>query len=139
MRFAQTLADAGDPINFAMNAKMNRPIHFTQVLNDLVVPNAAVKGAASATQDFVGATGFLSGNTALAKTMSFSTKNEIDITSFNSQNLTGSNTWVQFNQGGHGSLLDPTSNAAVTTEMQCQSASFFATAGAVVQVGCSKP
>ncbi|MCP5175605.1 MAG: hypothetical protein H6996_10950 [Moraxellaceae bacterium] len=139
MRFAQTLTDSGDPINFAMNAKMNRPIHFTQVLNDLVVPNAAVKGAASATQDYVGATGFLSGNTALAKTMSFSTKNEIDITSFNSQNLTGSNTWVQFNQGGHGSLLDPTSNAAVTTEMQCQSASFFATAGAVVQVGCSKP
>ncbi len=139
MRFAQTLADAGDPINFAMNAKMNRPIHFTQVLNDLVVPNAAVKGAASATQDFVGATGFLSGNTALAKTMGFSTKNEIDITNFNSQNLTGSNTWVQFNQGGHGSLLDPTSNASVTTEMQCQSASFFATAGAVVQVGCSKP
>ncbi len=143
MRFAQTLADAGDPINFAMNAKMNRPIHFTQVLNDLVVPNAALKGAASATQDYVGATGFLSGNTALAKTMGFSTMNEIDITSFNSQNLTGSNTWVQFNQGGHGSLLDPTSNAAVTAEMQCQSASFFFTAAktgtAVVPVGCSKP
>jgi hypothetical protein len=42
MRFAQTLADSGDPINFAMAAKMNRPIHFTQVLNDLVVPNAAL-------------------------------------------------------------------------------------------------
>ena len=139
MRFAQTLADAGDPINFAMAAKMNRPIHFTQVLNDLVVPNAAVKGAATATQDFVGATGFLSGNTALAKTMGFSTKNEIDITAFNSENLTGNNTWVQFNQGSHGSLLDPTSNAGVTVEMQCQSAGFFATNGAVVPVGCSKP
>lgn len=139
MRFAQTLVDAGDPINFAMNAKMNRPIHFTQVLNDLVVPNAAVKGASSTTQDFVGATGFLSGNNALARTMGFSTKNEIDINSFNSQSLTGNNTWVQFNQGGHGSLLDPTSNASVTAEMQCQSASFFATNGAVIPVGCSKP
>ncbi|MBK9186814.1 MAG: hypothetical protein IPM78_11360, partial [Moraxellaceae bacterium] len=58
MRFAQTLSDAGDPINFAVSAKMNRSIQFTQVLNDLVVPNAAVKGAATATQDFVGATGF---------------------------------------------------------------------------------
>ena len=139
MRFAQTLSDAGDPINFAVSAKMNRPIHFTQVLNDLVVPNAAVKGAATATQDFVGATGFLSGNTALAKTMGFSTKNEIDITAFNSENLTGNNTWVQFNQGSHGSLLDPTSNAGVTVEMQCQSAGFFATNGAVVPIGCSKP
>lgn len=142
MRFAQTLADAGDPINFAVSAKMNRPIHFTQVLNDLVVPNAAVKGAASATQDFVGITGFLSGNTALAKTMGFSTKNEIEIASFNSANLTGNNTWVQFNQGSHGSLLDPTSNAGVTGEMQCQSAGFFKTSitiGAVVPVGCSKP
>lgn len=139
MRFAQTLADAGDPINFAMAAKMNRSIHFTQVLNDLVVSNASIKGAASATQDFVGATGFLSGNTALAKTMGFSTKNEIEITAFNSENLTGNNTWVQFNQGSHGSLLDPTSNAGVTVEMQCQSAGFFATNGAVVPVGCSKP
>ena len=139
MRFAQTLSDAGDPINFAVSAKMNRPIQFTQVLNDLVVPNAAVKGAATATQDFVGATGFLSGNTALAKTMGFSNKNEVDITAFNATNLTGNNTWVQFNQGSHGSLLDPTSNAGVTVEMQCQSAGFFATNGAVVPVGCSKP
>ncbi len=139
MRFAQTVTDSGDPINFAMNAKANRPIHFTQVLNDLVVPNQSVKGEKSATQDFVGATGFLSGNTALAKAMGFSTKNEIDITNFNSQNLVDTNTWVQFNQGGHGSLLDPTSNASVTAEMQCQSASFFATNGAVIPVGCSKP
>jgi hypothetical protein len=70
-------------------AKMNRPIQFTQVLNDLVVPNAAVKGAASATQDFVGATGFLSGNTALAKIMGFTTKNEIDINNFSKEILFG--------------------------------------------------
>ncbi len=35
---------------------------------------SAMKGAASATQDFVGATGFLSGNNALAKTMGFRSK-----------------------------------------------------------------
>jgi hypothetical protein len=140
MRFAQTLTDSGDPINFAASAKMNRPIHFTQVLNDLVVPNAAVKGAASATQDFVGATGFLSGNTALARIMGFAAtdKKELDVATLAKSNPQGS-TWVQFNQGSHGSLLDPTSNASVTAEMQCQTASFFATNGAVVPIGCSKP
>lgn len=138
MRFAQTLADAGDPINFAMAAKINRPIQFTQVLNDLVVSNQSLKGASTATQDFMGATGFLSGNSALAKTMGFSTKNEIEIATVAKNNLLGS-TWLQFNQGSHGSLLDPTSNAAVTTEMQCQSAAFLASNGTAVPVGCSKP
>ncbi len=151
MRFAQTLADGGDPINFAVAAKTNRPIHFTQVLNDLVVPNDAMKGAASATQDLVGATGFLSGNNALARIMGFTEKKEINITSFTQQNMLGS-TWIQFEQGTHGSLLNPAhpkGDAAtneekatfltVTTEMQCQTASFFATNGAVVPVGCSKP
>jgi hypothetical protein len=72
--------------------------------------------------------------------MGFSTKNEVDITAFMQTMISfGNNTWVQFNQGSHGSLLDPTSNAGVTVEMQCQSAGFFATNGAVVPVGCSKP
>jgi hypothetical protein len=71
MRFAQTLTDSADPVNFAVAAKTNRAIHFTQVLNDLVVPNQAMAGAASATQDFVGISGLLSGNTALARVMNF--------------------------------------------------------------------
>lgn len=156
MRLAQTLTDSGDPINFAMNTKMNRPIHFTQVLNDLVVSNDSIKGASSATQDFVGATGFLSGNNALAKTMGL-TRKDIDITKFDAENLSGS-AWFQFTPGEHGSYIDPRAPedkdndastvassdkqkiyAAVTTEMQCQAAAFFKTNGAVIPVGCSKP
>jgi hypothetical protein len=106
MRFAQTLTDAGDPINFAMNTKMNRPIHFTQVLNDLVVSNDSIKGATSATQDFVGATGFLSGNNALAKIMGFTERKEIDINNFNKEDLKTS-AWLQFTLGEHGSYIDP--------------------------------
>ena len=164
MRLAQTLTDSGDPINFAMNARYkkpdntyNRPVHFTQVLNDLVVSNASVKGSTSATQDFVGATGFLSGNNALAKIMGFTEKKEIDINNFNKENLTTS-AWLQFTPGEHGSYIDPrapedkdsdaatvasdakkAAYAAVTTEMQCQAANFFATNGTFLPVGCSKP
>ena len=60
MRFAQTLADSGDPINYAASAYNNHPLHVTEVLNDLVVPNKAMAGAASATQDFVGISALLS-------------------------------------------------------------------------------
>lgn len=144
MRLAQTLTDSGDPINFAMNTKMNRSIHFTQVLNDLVVSNDSVKGPSSATQDFVGATGFLSGNNALAKAMGFTDKKEIDITNVNKQNLSGG-AWVQMNQGTHGSLINPAAPTggdpaiflAVTTELQCQTATFLASG--IIPVGCSKP
>lgn len=151
MRFAQTLVDSGDPINFAVAAKNNHAIHFTQVLNDLVVPNDALKGAASATQDFVGATGFLSGNNALARTMGFTARKDLDMATLNKENVSGS-TWLQFNQGTHGSLINPaapTGDAAtdaekaaflaITTEMQCQTVSFLASGGAIVPVGCSKP
>jgi hypothetical protein len=52
-------------------------------------------------------------------------------------NVSGS-TWVLFNQGAHGSLLDPTSNAGVTVEMQCQTVNFLASNGTFLPLGCSK-
>ncbi len=153
MRFAQTLADSGDPINYAKSAKDTHVIHLTEVLNDLVVPNKALAGAASATQDFVGISGLLSGTDALARVMGFAAadKKELDMATLAKSNSFGS-TWVQFNQGSHGSLLSPAHPKgeaatteekalflAITTEMQCQTASFLATSGAVVPIGCSKP
>lgn len=153
MRFAQTLADSGDPINYAASAYSNHPLHVTEVLNDLVVPNKAMAGPASATQDFVGISALLSGTDALARVMGFAAtdKKELDMATLTKSNAVGS-TWVQFNQGAHGSLLNPAhpkgdaataeekaTFLAITTEMQCQTASFLATSGAVVQVGCSLP
>lgn len=139
MRFAQTLTDSADPVSFAVAAKTNRAIHFTEVLNDLVVPNQAMAGAASATQDFVGISGLLSGTDALARVMNFALadRKTLDMATLTKTNLSGS-TWVLFNQGAHGSLLDPTSNAAVTVEMQCQTVSFLASNGAFLPLGCSK-
>ena len=140
MRFAQTLTDSADPVSFAVAAKTNRAIHFTEVLNDLVVPNQAMAGAASATQDFVGISGLLSGTDALARVMNFALadRKTLDMATLTKTNVSGS-TWVLFNQGAHGSLLDPTSNAAVTVEMQCQTVNFLASNGAFLPLGCSKP
>ena len=140
MRFAQTLTDSADPVSFAVAAKTNRAIHFTEVLNDLVVPNQAMAGAASATQDFVGISGLLSGTDALARVMNFALadRKTLDMATLTKTNVSGS-TWVLFNQGAHGSLLDPTSNAAVTVEMQCQTVNFLASNGTFLPLGCSKP
>jgi len=41
VRFAQHLVDPADPINYAVAANANHPIHMTMVENDTVVPNHA--------------------------------------------------------------------------------------------------
>jgi pimeloyl-ACP methyl ester carboxylesterase len=165
MRFAQTLADSGDPINYAATAYTNHPIHLTEVMDDLVVPNKSIASPATAAQDFVGISSFLSGTDPLAKTMGFveTNKKVVDMSTLAKSTATGS-TWVLFNQGKHGSLLSPIHpkdedrNAkgeldettvataeekatflAITTEMQCQTVSFVASNGAVLPIGCSKP
>jgi hypothetical protein len=41
IRFAQHLVDPADPINYAVAANANHPIHMTMVIGDAVVPNDA--------------------------------------------------------------------------------------------------
>ena len=139
MRFAQTLTDSGDPINFAVAAKTNHPIHLTEVVGDLVVPNSAMAGAASATQDFVGISAFLSGTEALARVMGVDqTMAALDvagITASQQINPTGLGVLVKFKQGSHGSLIDPSSNLAVTQEMQRQTVNFIVSNGVCLPIG----
>ena len=105
-RDAQTVVDAGDPINYMAQAAALRPVLLTQVLNDTVVPN-------SATQRLVTAAPFVKtaapGPNAVAA---------------------GMGTWVHFTSGSHGSLLSPEASLAVTTEMQTHAASLVASGGA---------
>lgn len=105
-RDAQTIIDSGDPLNYVATAFAARPLLVTQVVNDVVVPN-------SATQRLINAAAFIKANapgpTAVAA---------------------GSGRWVHFLSGSHGSLLDPTSSFAVTTEMQTHAASFVVNGGA---------
>jgi len=104
-RDAQTLVDAGDPVNYAAAAATARPVLFTQVVNDTVVPNTA-------TQRLVAATAATRESTAGLKAVA-----------------AGNAKWVHFLSGSHSSLLDPTASLAVTTEMQSQAVSLVVAGG----------
>ncbi|MBK6757484.1 MAG: hypothetical protein IPG70_07630 [Moraxellaceae bacterium] len=165
MRFAQTLTDAGDPINFALDAKNNHPILFTEVLGDLVVPNKAIKTTDLLAEerpfyDSVGATGYLSGTNALVSIMgldqSMPAVDIAAITPTQQVNGAGLGVLVKFKQGQskHGSLIDPrhpkdedtmdaivateTEKAlylAVTQEMQRQTVNFIVSNGVCLPIG----
>jgi hypothetical protein len=105
-RDAQTVVDAGDPLNHVAAAFALRPLLLSQVVNDQVVPNTA-------TQRLVNAAGFIKASTAGPTGAA-----------------AGSGRWVHFLSGSHGSLLDPTASPAVTTEMQTHAWSFAVSGGA---------
>lgn len=102
---AQTVVEDGDPANYAAFAAAVHPIHMLEVvgdgttknLSDQVVPN-------SATQVLIDTMG-------LEKITATTTAPALPAL------LHGV---VQFTAGDHGSILDPTASAAVTTEMQTE-------------------
>lgn len=105
-RNAQTVVDAGDPINYGVEAAANSPIHMIEVVGgagvppDQVVPNSATE--------------------ALANAMGLAC---VDST------VAGGGI-VHFSAGDHSSLLDPSTSLSATTEMQTEMATFIATLGA---------
>jgi pimeloyl-ACP methyl ester carboxylesterase len=119
-RDAQTVVDAGDPINFIALATASHPIHLIQVvgsatsLPDQVVPNSATQRlilAGGLTQVHPPGAG---GTTAL-------------------------HVYVNFTAGAHGSILDPTSSPAATTEMQTEAIAFALTSGTALPVSVTAP
>jgi len=133
-RDAQTVVDAGDPINFIALAAGNHPIHLIQVVGSTPPPPALVCLAQptppgcpdqvvpnSATQRLILAGGLTqvhppgaAGTTAL-------------------------HVYVNFTAGVHGSILDPTSSPAATTEMQTEAIFFAATSGTQLPVSALAP
>jgi hypothetical protein len=109
-RDAQTVVDAGDPLNYIDNAVAARPVLLTQVLNDTVVPNSATQRLVNAAPFVKTAAPGLNGVAA------------------------GTGTWVHFTSGSHSSLLSPAASLAVTTEMQTHAASLAATGGAAFAI-----
>jgi pimeloyl-ACP methyl ester carboxylesterase len=115
---AQTALDAGDPINYAVSAAANHPLHMIEVvggagnLPDQVVPNA-VAGAP------------LAGTEPLARVMQLAAISET---------TSAVDAIVRFSAGDHRSLLDPTASVAATLEMQAQIAGFLATDGSTIPV-----
>jgi len=143
-RFAQTLLDSGDPINYAAAASAKHPIHMIEVVGsdtspaDQVVPNDAPAGPATASNDKVTITGFLSGTDPLFQTMGLTPQVFTGTANVLLGAAARSNV-VQFTTGDHGSILSPTASAAATTEMQRETASFLASNGLCLPIGGTCP
>jgi len=109
-REAQAGIDGGDPVNYVRQLGMDRPVLFTKVIGDTVVPNG--------TNDYII-------NAAGATKITAAGLNPV---------AAGAPKFVTFLSGSHSSLLDPTASLAVTQEMQTHAASLVATGGAAIQV-----
>jgi len=111
---AQTVTDAGDPINHAATLAANAPppIHFVEVIGDTVIPNIVASAP-------------LSGTEPLAAELGLSA---IDAT------VMGQSGLVRFSAGGHGSLLSPEQGLAPLMEMQRQVATFAASSGQIIEI-----
>lgn len=106
-RDAQTVIEAGDPVNYMAAAAAAKPILLQQVLGDTVVPN-------SATQRLIDLGG-------LAK---------VGTPGLNP----ASRAYVNMTAGTHASLLDPTASLAATIEMQTQAVTFAVSDGTLVAI-----
>jgi pimeloyl-ACP methyl ester carboxylesterase len=108
-RDAQTIVDAGDPLNYIAAAAINHPLHLLQIVGsdssppDQVVPNSATRRLIDAA--------------ALARIPAPATPGPVT-------NANGFRAYVNFVVGDHGSIIDPTASLAVTTEMQAEAITF---------------
>jgi pimeloyl-ACP methyl ester carboxylesterase len=108
-RDAQTVVDAGDPLNYIAAAATQHPLNLLQIAGsassppDQVVPN-------SATQRLIDAA-------ALTRIPAPMAPGAVT-------NANGFRSYVNFVIGSHGSLIDPTASPAVTMEMQGEAISF---------------
>ncbi len=154
LRFAQTVIDSADPINYAVAAAANHPIHMIEVIGesgislpDQVVPNNVPRtvaapapcptytgtGVPPGARGPVCVAGLLSGTDPLYMMMGLT---PVDVTPpVAAAPPAGADTVVRYRRGDHGSILDPTASAATTCEMQRQTATFMATGGTVIPFG----
>jgi hypothetical protein len=110
VRDLQTVVDPVDPVNYAVDAAANHPLHVISILGDTAVPNGPT--------DYLAGLWGLTGVSATRAVTPPATVSGI----------------VRFRAGAHSSLFNPAPSLAVTTEMQQQAATYAATAGSVIQV-----
>lgn len=117
MAVAQWVIDPADPIVLGKTAADKHPIHMMEVVgvngvgSDKVIPNQVAGAPLSGTESLISIMGLKS--------------------------ITQSGTpdgVVRFTEGAHGSLLDPSSSLAATTEMQASTAVFQAKQGTLIPV-----
>ena len=127
---AQTVVDSGDPVNYAVDlAAKGQGILFFEIVggnsspSDLVVPNTVPDGNDSS--NTVPAP--LAGTEPILALMMLE---QLD----DDRNLANQQISAKFNAGSHSSLLDPSVDLAVTTEMQSEMAGFLASGGFLFNV-----
>lgn len=142
IRFAQTLVDAADPVNYLVDLKAKHPLHLIEVLDDTTLPNAAAAGPTRVGQDRVTISGFLSGTDPMIALLGLEVIGPLTPPLAITTLKTGAKLVVAtvFATGNHGSILDPSgssSNAATTQEMQRQTANFLKSNGQCLPTGGS--
>ena len=163
LRFAQTLVDSGDPVNYGAKASANHAIDLIEVINDLVVPNAApgtcpvplpagISSTAAlvaacpgtATEDVAIQTGYVSGTDPLIAAQGLSVIGPLTVPVASPQTKLGAklNYAVKFAPGAngtvsHSTVLDPSKDPLVTQEMQSEAAQFLASDGQCLAIAGS--
>ena len=118
---AQTVLDAGDPINYATVAASLHPIHLIEVvggagsLPDQVVPNSVENAP-------------LAGTEPLARVMGLQSASHSVVDD------KGVRAIVRFTQGDHGSIISPVASVGATAEMQGQMIKFLQTEGTELEI-----
>ncbi|PSV39898.1 VolA/Pla-1 family phospholipase [Photobacterium sp. GB-210] len=115
---AQTVLDSVDPINHSLLVPSTASVYLTQVQNDQTIPNLTPPGTTVTGTEIPVPYSPFTGTTPLLKTMQLAPTTA-------SINGTLVRNAVLFNAGSHSSLLDPSSDTAVTTEMQSEMHSFI--------------
>ena len=123
--------DAGDPVNFISLATAAHPVHLIQVVGSATPPADC---GVSPTPD--GCPDQVIPNSATARLISASAYlpaplTAVPLTQLPSPaapgpqvNPAGFRAFVNFTVGGHGSIIDPTTDGAATVEMQTEAISF---------------
>jgi hypothetical protein len=110
VRDLQTVIDPVDPVNFALAAAANHPLHVIEVLGDTAVPNGPT--------DYIAQLWGLPSVSATTIVMPPATVSGI----------------VRFTAGAHSSLFNPQPNRDVTTEMQQQTVFYAASAASAIRI-----
>ncbi len=131
LRFAQTLADGGDSINYAEDAGANYPIHFMEVVGEegVSLADQVISNSVPASPPEVFTSGPLSGTDPLVAELGLMPIENVNPETMTPGCTAGPDTVVKFVRGDHGSILDPTSSLSTTIEMQTEVASFLGSGG----------
>lgn len=121
IRDAQTIVDAGDPINYIASATASRPTLLLQVVGGGTLPSPP--GGTSPPDQVV---------------VNSSTQRLIDTAGIPRVSTAGPNAvsvgHVNFLFGDHGSIISPAASLATTVEMQTESVAFASTLGTIVLI-----